>query len=485
MKYLIGIDLGTSAVKAARFDTDGNILDAGAAEYPLYQPQNGYAEQNPDDWWNAVKPLLDGIIDKAGAQNIAGIGLSGQMHGLVTLDESGKVIRPAILWCDQRTGAQCEQITQRIGAERLIELTANPALPGFTASKILWLRQHEPENYAKCRHILLPKDYIRYKLTGVFASDVSDASGMQLLDVKKRIWSEEVLEKLGIDRALLPELYESCEITGYYRGIPVAAGGGDNACAAVGCGVVSERTAFTTIGTSGVVYAHTDRPVIDKKGRIHTFCCAVPGAWHVMGVTQAAGLSLKWFKSLFAAELSYAELDRLCEEIPIGAEKLVYLPYLMGERTPILDDSARGVFFGLSAMHTRAHMARAVMEGVSYSLKDCLDVLNEVGVNFEKMAVCGGGAKGTFWRGMIADVFGMPVTLMHSEESAVLGAAIRAGTASGVFTDVREGCGRMTKTAGSQPCNLENHAKYEKVYRVYRALYPALRKNFRELAVLS
>lgn len=358
---------------------------------------------------------------------------------------------------------------------------------------------------------------------GVGTTDKSFGESDPLALAKKKVYAAfELMDKLGIeyfcfhDRDIAPEgknlaefqknldcivplIKEQMQTYGikllwgtancfaspkYMHGAATSCSAEAFACAAVGCGVVSERTAFTTIGTSGVVYAHTDRPVIDQKGRIHTFCCAVPGAWHVMGVTQAAGLSLKWFKNLFAAELSYAELDRLCKAVPIGAEKLVYLPYLMGERTPILDDSARGVFFGLSAMHTRAHMARAVMEGVSYSLKDCLDVLTEVGVSFEQMAVCGGGAKGAFWRGMIADVFGMPVTLMQSEESAVLGAAILAGTASGVFADVREGCKKMTKTGGIQPCNLENHASYENVYRIYRALYPALKQNFRELAML-
>ena len=318
------------------------------------------------------------------------------------------VIRPAIIWCDQRTGKECEEITQRVGKERLIEITANPALTGFTASKILWVRKHEPDNYAKCRHILLPKDYIRYILTGVFATEVSDASGMQLLDVPNRCWSEEVLEKLEIERGLLPKVYESIEVTGMIlpqiaqkTGLSVntvvVGGAGDNAAAAVGTGIVKEGRAFTTIGTSGVVYAHSDKVVIDKNGRVHTFCCAVPGAWHVMGVTQGAGLSLKWFKDNFCEEyIAQAEkeqkdvyeiINQEVEKIPIGSGKLLYLPYLMGERTPHLDPDCRGVFFGLSAIHNRNNMLRAVMEGVSYSLKDCYEILVEMGMTIEEMMV--------------------------------------------------------------------------------------------------
>ena len=322
MRYLIGIDLGTSATKTVLFDEAGNIIASAAREYPLYQPQNGWAEQKPEDWREAALETLKEVVETShiNKEDIKGLGISGQMHGLVMLDEKGDVIRPAIIWCDQRTGKECEEITQRVGKERLIEITANPALTGFTASKILWVRKHEPDNYAKCRHILLPKDYIRYILTGVFATEVSDASGMQLLDVPNRCWSEEVLEKLEIERGLLPKVYESIEVTGMIlpqiaqkTGLSVntvvVGGAGDNAAAAVGTGIVKEGRAFTTIGTSGVVYAHSDKVVIDKNGRVHTFCCAVPGAWHVMGVTQGAGLSLKWFK------------DNFCEEYIAQAEK--------------------------------------------------------------------------------------------------------------------------------------------------------------------
>lgn len=492
MKYLIGIDIGTSGTKSVLFDTEGKVVASATEEYPMYQPKNGWAEQNPNDWWRAVYKTLCEITQNVDGE-ICGIGLSGQMHGLVMLDENNEVIRNAIIWCDGRTAEECKEIEELVGHDRLIEITANPAMASFTAAKIMWVKKHEPENFKRCRHILLPKDYIRFMLTGVFATDVSDASGMQLLDVGKRCWSDEVLKKLEIDEDFLAKVYESPEVTGYVtenaakacgltNGIPVAAGAGDNAAAAIGTGVCENGRAFTTIGTSGVVFAHTDKMIFDKQGRIHTFCCAVPGAWHVMGVTQAAGLSLSWFRNNFAKELSYSEIDKLCESIPIGAEKLIYLPYLMGERTPILDIDARGVFFGLSAMHTKAHMARAIMEGVSYSLKNCLDVLNEVGVGAADMALCGGGSKGNFWRGMIADVFDIPVKIMQSDEGPALGAAILAGCAAGVFKNVKEGCTKLVKVKEEQPPVKENHMEYEKFYSVYNGLYPALKDSFSRLA---
>lgn len=474
MKYLIGIDIGTSGTKTVLFDTDGNVIKSKTCEYPLYQPHNGWAEQNPEEWWDAVRETLDYV----GTENVVGIGLSGQMHGLVMLDENGEVIRPSIIWCDQRTAEECKEITENIGCDRLIEITANPALTGFTASKIMWVKKHEPENYAKCKHILLPKDYIRYKLTGKFATDVSDASGMQLLDIKKRCWSDEVLEKLDIDKSLLPHVCESIEVTGYYNGIPVAAGGGDNACSAIGCGTVTEGRAFTTVGTSGVVYAHTDKPIIDKLGRVHTFCCAVPEKWHVMGVTQAAGLSLKWFRENFACDMSYHEMDEMVASVPPGAKGLIYLPYLMGERTPHLDPSARGVFFGISAMHEKKHFVRAVMEGVAYSLRDCMEVLKEMHIPIDNMLVVGGGTKSALWREIIAGVYGMPIQLMSSQEGAALGAAILGGVAANVYSTVENACERLCKSSQMQkPKNVD---EYDMVYSIYKLLYPNLRKIFQE-----
>ena len=349
MNYLLGVDLGTSGTKTVLFDTAGNVMASKTVEYPMYQPQNGWAEQDPRDWWNATAVTTKAVIEESGVDpaDIKGVGISGQMHGLVMLDKAGQVLRRSIIWCDQRTAQECEEITRRVGKERLIAITANPALTGFTASKILWVRNHEPEIYAQCAHILLPKDYVRYMLTGEFATEVSDASGMQLLDVPNRCWSDEVLEKLEIDKSLLAKVYESPEVngtitkeaaalTGLKEGTPVVGGAGDNAAAAVGTGVVEDGKAFVTIGTSGVVFAHTSDISIDPKGRVHTFCCAVPGCWHVMGVTQGAGLSLKWYRDNFCqAEMETAKgmgkdpyflMDQQAERVPIGCNKLLYLP---------------------------------------------------------------------------------------------------------------------------------------------------------------
>lgn len=503
--YLLGIDIGTSGTKTVLFDTKGNAIASSTVEYPLYQPQNGWAEQSPEDWWNAVQQSIRNVLQKSGVNSadIRGIGLSGQMHGLVMLDKSGEVLRRSIIWCDQRTGEECKEITEKVGAERLIEITANPALTGFTASKILWVRNHEPEIYEKCAHILLPKDYIRYKLCGVFATEVSDASGMGLLDVPRRCWSEEVLEKLSIDPALLAKVYESCEVTGTVTeeaaaatglaaGTIVVGGAGDNAAAAVGTGVVTDGSAFTTIGTSGVVFAHTSKLSIDPKGRVHTFCCAVPGAWHVMGVTQGAGLSLKWFRDNFcSAEMETAKgmgkdpyylMDRQAERVPIGANRLLYLPYLMGERTPHLDPDCRGVFFGLSAIHTKYDMLRAVMEGVTYSLKDCAEILQEMGVQSTSMLACGGGGTSPLWRQMLADVYGCPVSTTISKEGPALGVALLAGVGAGIYKSVEDGCAAVVATNPPQQPVPENQAEYAKYYEVYKALYPSLKAQFGALA---
>lgn len=495
MKYLIGIDIGTTGTKSILFDENGAEITSAYSEYPMYQPENGYAEEDPNDWWEAVKNTLStvtGSIDSSIKSNIAGIGLSGQMHSLVMLDGECNVIRRAILWCDQRTAKECEEIEELVGHERLIDITANPALPGFTASKIVWVKNNEPQNFAKCKHILLAKDYIRYKLTGEFATEVSDASGMQLLDVKNRKWSDEVCEKLGIDTSLLAKVYESAEATGkvtdeasHLTGVPigtvVAGGGGDNAASAIGTGVCADGKAFTTVGTSGVVFAHTSSPVIDKKGRVHTFCAAVPGTWHVMGVTQAAGLSLNWFKNNLAKDISYKELDNACADIPIGSEKLLYLPYLMGERTPILDSNARGVFLGLSAMHTRNHLARAVMEGVAFSLESCIEVLDEMGVKVDDMAICGGGAKSPFWQKMIADVYGFDIKTMVSSEGAALGAAILGGVASNVYESVEQGCKKAVRSKGVCTSDASAHEKYADFYKLYCDIYKANKDIFKKL----
>lgn len=508
MAYLIGVDLGTSGTKTVLFAEDGTVAASCTIEYPLYQPQNGWAEQDPLDWWNAVCGTTKAVIAKAGisASEIKGVGLSGQMHGLVMLDKGGNVLRKSIIWCDQRTAKECEEITQKVGSENLIKITANPALTGFTASKIMWVKNNEPALYEKCAHILLPKDFIRYKLTGEFATEVSDASGMQLLDVPNRKWSDQVLDALEIDKSLLGKVYESPEVTGKVtkaasdltglaEGTAVVGGAGDNAAAAVGTGTVFDGKAFTTIGTSGVVFAHTSKLSIDPKGRVHTFCCAVPGAWHVMGVTQGAGLSLKWFRDNFCHEEMIAAagmkkdpyflMDKQAEQIPIGSDRLLYLPYLMGERTPHLDPNCRGVFFGLSAMHTKQHLLRAVMEGVTFSQRDSVEVLREMGVSIKEMLACGGGGSSALWRQMLADVYGCPVKTVVSKEGPALGVAILAGAGTGVYSSVQDGCEAVIKTNPPQNPISQNSEEYEKFYNIYRALYPALKNNFSELAKIQ
>ena len=492
MEYLIGIDIGTSGTKTVLFDIEGNVISSKTVEYPVYQPQNGWAEQDPDDWWKATVETLKYVSKDVNPSDIKGLGLSGQMHGLVMLDENNKVIRPSIIWCDQRTAAECEQIEEMVGHDKLIEITANPALTGFTASKIMWVKNNEPENFKRCRHILLPKDYVRFKLTGEYATDVSDASGMQLIDVKNRCWSDEILSILDIDKSMLAKMYESCEIsgkitkeaselTGLTAGTPVAAGAGDNASGAVGMGVVTESKAFVTIGTSGVLFVHTNDPIIDKKGRVHTFCCAVPGKWHVMGVTQAAGLSLNWFRNNLCRDLSYKQLDELAEKIPIGSNRLIYLPYLMGERTPHLDADARGVFFGLSAMHTVSSMARAIMEGVTFSLRDCLEVLDEMGVHADNIMACGGGGTSKLWRQMLADNFECDVKTITSQEGAALGAAILGGVCAGVFESVEKACEKIIKEKDTQTPISDNFSLYRKYYEIYKDLYIRLKDDFKKL----
>ncbi|MDD6826970.1 MAG: xylulokinase [Oscillospiraceae bacterium] len=505
MKYAIGVDIGTSGTKSVLFDETGRVMASATVEYPLYQEKNGYAEQDPADWYNASIETIKKIISESdvSADDITGVGLSGQMHGLVMLDENNDVIRKSIIWCDQRTAAECEEITERVGADRLIEITANPALTGFTASKILWVRNNEPENYSKCRHILLPKDYVRFMLTGEYATEVSDASGMQLLDVPNRCWSDEVLEKLDIDKALLAKVYESVEITGYITeeaakltglkaGTPVVGGAGDNAAAAVGTGIVSDGKAFTTIGTSGVVFAHTSTVQIDPKGRVHTFCCAVPGCWHIMGVTQAAGLSLKWLRDNFCREemleaekqgiSEYYLMDKEAEQISIGSDKLIYLPYLMGERTPHLDPDIRGMFFGLSAIHTKSHFIRAVMEGVAFSLRDCKNIISEMGTDISDMMACGGGGTSPLWRSMLADLYSCPVKTVSCKEGPALGVAILAFVGTGVYNTVEEACEVMIKTDKTQIPDSERSAEYEKFYQIYTKLYDSVTNNCKELA---
>ena len=487
------------------FDEAGKVIASKTIEYPMYQPQNGYAEQDPKDWADAVINTIKAVMTISGVnkEDVKGIGLSGQMHGLVMLDKQNEVIRRSIIWCDQRTANEVDQMNELLGREKLIEITANPALTGWTAAKILWVKNNEPENYERCRHILLPKDYIRFVLTHEYATEVSDASGMQLLNIAQRDWSDEVIDGLGLDKTMLGKVYESCEVTGRLtkrmaeltglcEGTPVVGGAGDNAAAAVGTGVVEDGKAFTTIGTSGVVFAHTSKMLTDKLGRVHTCCAAVPGCWHVMGVTQGAGLSLKWFRDNFCnAEKETAKLmdvdayylmDKETDTVPIGANRLLYLPYLMGERTPHLDPDARGVFFGLSAMHTKKDMLRAVMEGVSYSLRDCVEVFKQMNVSVSDMMACGGGGTSAIWRQMLADLYGCPVKTASSKEGPALGVALLAGVGVGLYSSVPQACEAVINTDKIQNPIPDNTPKYEKCYKLYTEIYPALKESFKKLA---
>ncbi|ACM59693.1 xylulokinase [Caldicellulosiruptor bescii] len=499
--YFIGIDVGTSGTKTILTDSKGNILATATFEYPLYQPQIGWAEQNPEDWWDASVKGIKAVLEKSKVdpKEVKAVGLTGQMHGLVMLDKNYNVIRPSIIWCDQRTAKECDEITQKVGKERLIEITANPALTGFTASKILWVKNNEPQNYEKVYKILLPKDYIRFKLTGEFATDVSDASGMQLLDIKNRCWSDEVLEKLEIDKDLLGKVYESpevtgkvsrqaSEITGLCEGTLVVAGGGDQAAGAVGNGIVKTGVISSTIGSSGVVFAHLDELKIDPQGRVHTFCHAVPGKWHVMGVTQGAGLSLKWFRDNFAHvekaafefidKDPYILMDQEAELANPGSDGLVFLPYLMGERTPILDPYAKGIFFGITAKHTRREFIRAVMEGVVFSLKNCLDILNEMGIEVKEVRVSGGGAKSKLWRQMQADIFEMDVWTLNSKEGPAFGAAILAAVGAGEYNKVEEACDVMIQKVESCNPNKDLFEVYRRTYKLYNSIYPRVKDLF-------
>jgi len=501
---LLGIDIGTSGTKTVLFGTDGKAITSHTVEYPMYQPNNGWAEQDASDWWNAVAAGIRNVLKTSGVKSsgIRGIGLSGQMHGLVMLDKAGEVLRRSIIWCDQRTSSEIEQINRLIGPKRIIEITANPAMTGFTAAKILWVQNNEPDVYAKCAHILLPKDYIRYKLTSEFATEVSDAAGMQLMDVSARQWSGEVLSKLSIDRSLLGDMYESqdltgkvskaaAEETGLCAGTPVAGGAGDNPAAAIGVGVISEGTAFTTIGSSAVVYAISDKVSIDMEGRVHTLCASVPGKWTVMSCTQGAGLSLQWLRNTCCApemERAAAEsvdpyylMDKMADKVPVGAGRLLFLPYLMGERSPHPDPYCRGVFFGLSAIHGRAEMIRAVLEGVAYSQRECVDVFKEMGVVINDMLACGGGARSKIWRQMLADLYACPVSLTEADEGPALGVALLSGVCSGVYGSIDEACSVAVRKGGSQLPDMDAHKKYEPYFNLYKRLYRNLKDDFETL----
>ncbi|MFQ3548489.1 MAG: xylulokinase, partial [Armatimonadota bacterium] len=469
--------------------------------YPLYTPKPLWAEQDPEDWWKATVETVADVIEKSGinASEIKGIGISGQMHGSVFLDENNNVVRPAILWCDQRTQKECDWITETVGKDKIIEFTCNPVLTGFTAGKVVWLRNNELDNYKKVKKVLLPKDYIRFKLTGEFASEVSDASGTSFFNVPKRNWAWEILDAIDIPRDWMPKCYESPEVsgkvhqsaalaTGLAEGTPVVGGGGDNAAGAVGNGVVESGIIFSTIGTSGVVFAFSDEPVYDPDLRVHTFCHAVPGKWHQMGVMLSAGGSLRWYRDTFAdTEMAMAKVfgkdpyEIICDEaamVPAGSEGLIFLPYLTGERTPHADPHAKGVFFGISLRHDKAHFARAVLEGVAYGIRDSFDILAGMNIPIKQVRAGGGGARSELWRQINADVSGHDHSTINVDEGPGLGAALLAGVGTGVYKDVHDACSSVVKVTSTTKTNKDTKAVYDKYYNIYRTLYHSLKDSF-------
>jgi xylulokinase len=484
----LGIDVGTGGTRAVLVDRAGRVVASAASEHAAIRSKEiGWAEQQPEDWWRAAREAISAAMAAAkltGAE-IQAIGLTGQMHGCVLLDAAGVVLRPALIWCDQRTQPECDWLDARLGHERLIELTCNPALPNFTLTKLLWVRTHQPEIFARIAHVLCPKDYVRYRLTGEFAIDMQEASGTLLLDVAHRRWSEEVAEAAGIPMSWLPRLFEGPEIcarvsdagagaTGLAAGTPVAAGAGDQGAGAVGMGIVGPGSVSATIGTSGVVFAATDKPTMDRLGRLHTFCHAVPGMWHVMGVTNGAGLSLRWLRDTFAAGVGYDELTADAARIPAGSDGMLWAPYLFGERTPHLDPLARAAFVGVTASHTRAHFVRAVMEGVAFSLRDIFSLFAELKIPVAQIRLGGGGVRGPLWRQIQADVYGRPVELLAAEEGGAFGAALLAGVGVGAWQSVDAACAATVHVAESiQPMDA---AAMDAAYARFRRMYPALRE---------
>ena len=489
--YLLGLDISTTGAKALLIDPAGAVVGSATTPLTLSAPRSLWSEQDPQEWWSGMVQSIRRLINETGIQGaeIAAIGLTGQMHGLVILDEAGDVLRPAILWNDQRTGAQCDLIRERLGKSRLIQITGNDALTGFTAPKILWVQEHEPDIYTKIRHILLPKDYIRFHLTGALAMDRAGGSGTILFDLQQRSWSPEVLAALEIPAGWLPETFEGPQITGritrgtaqetgLVAGTPVVGGGGDQAAQAVGVGVVQPGIIALTLGTSGVVFAATDMPLIESEGRLHAFCHAIPDRWHLMGVMLSAAGSLQWYRDTLAPDEQFALLVNEAESVPPGSEGLLFLPYLTGERTPYPDPLARGAFVGLTIRHQRPHMTRAVLEGVAFGLKDSFTLIQEVGLGqINQVRISGGGARSPLWRQIMADVLGAELVTVNTTEGAAFGAALLAGVGAGIFPDVDAACSQTIQITGRTTPG-ENSPRYQDYYPRYRALYPALKGEF-------
>jgi xylulokinase len=498
---LLGIDVGTSGTKTLLIDEGGKVLASATCEYPLRTPRPGWAEQDPQQWWEAARATVRQVLSEAGVtgEQVRSVGLSGQMHGSVFLDAAGEVLRPALLWCDQRTAPQCEWITRTVGAARVVELTSNPVLTGFTAPKVIWLRDNEPDTYARVRKVLLPKDYIRFKLTDAFATEVSDASGTAMFHVRERRWATELLDAIDVPAEWMPESFESevpsakisthaAEATGLRAGTPVVGGGGDQAAGAVGSGIVERGIISSTVGTSGVVFAYSDEPAVDPELRVHTFCHAVPGKWHQMGVMLSAGGSLRWYRDVLASPETdvartmrvdpYQLITKEAKEAPTGCEGLIFLPYLTGERTPYPDPNARGVFFGLTLRHDKRHLARSVLEGVAYGLRDSFEILAEMGVPIGQVRASGGGARSALWRQIQADVTGREHVTINVDEGPAFGAALLAGVGTGVWRDVVEACRATIQVEDACPPLPENTALYDRCYPIYRGLYASLKEHF-------
>jgi len=496
MRLLLGIDLSTTGAKALLIDEEGRVVSSATTALNLSAPRELWSEQEPKEWWEATTISIRQALNAANAtgHNVSAIGLTGQMHGLVVLDHQGQVLRPAILWNDQRCGAECDEIRTRLGHERLVQITGNDALTGFTAPKILWIEKHEPEIYRRIRHVLLPKDYIRYKLTGALAMDKADGSGTLLFDLRKRSWAPEVLNALDISADWLPPTFEgheitsevnakAAELTGLREGTPVVAGGGDQSAQAIGVGVVRPGSMAVTLGTSGVVFAATESPLIEPQGRLHAFCHAVAGRWHLMGVMLSAAGSLRWYRDNVVCDRDFEELLGAASEVPVGSEGLIFLPYLTGERTPHADPLARGAWIGLTARHGRAHLTRSILEGVAFGLKDIFNLMKGAGLGpGDQIRLSGGGARSFLWRQIIADTLGVELVTVNTTEGAAFGAALLAGVGAGVWPDVDKACGKTVHVKDRVSPVPESVAKYESGYQHYQSLYPALRPIFHAFA---
>lgn len=497
--YWLGLDVGTGGSRALLVDGSGRARYSFiAAHQDMQMLRPLWAEQQPDDWWHASQLAIQGVLREAGITggSVNGVGLTGQMHGLVLLDANDEVIRPALIWCDQRSQHQVDWINSKLGNEKILRLIANPVLTGFTLPKLLWVRDNEPENFSRVHKILLPKDYVRFKLTGDYATDVSDASGTALFDVVNRKWSEGMVSDLGLDSTILPRAFESSEVTGRISeaaaratglqpGTPVVAGAGDQAASAIGNGIVESGAVSCTVGTSGVVFAYLEQPAYDPAGRVHTFCHAIPGVWHVMGVTQGAGLSLQWFRNRFAPDAEYDDLTAEATLSPAGSHGLFWLPYLMGERTPHLDANARGGWVGVTAKHQRADLVRAILEGVCYSLKDGLEIIGGLGARPSLVRLSGGGARSPFWHQLFADIFDLPVVTLETQEGSAYGAALLSLVGTGEYANARELCRTALKEVATKNAQPDLASFYQKGYGIYSSLYPALRGFFRSISELD